>query len=144
MAETTQERATEERPTAVLVAVRLPGVTEEQHAGDLAELSRLVTTLGLRVVGQVTQSLPRLSPATVIGGGKLQELAAWTGGDGKVDAPIASRERAQERRERLRARGGEAGDEDEAVDAGLAGLAGEEREEGDDEWIELDPAASEA
>lgn len=111
MADPTQDRPTDERPTAVLVAVRLPGVTEEQHAGDLAELSRLVTTLGLRVVGRVTQSLTRLSPATVLGGGKLQELAAWTGGDGKVDAPIPSRERAQARRERLEARDGETGDE---------------------------------
>jgi GTPase len=113
MAETTQERATDERPTAVLVAVRLPGVTEAQHAGDLAELSRLVTTLGLRVVGQVTQSLPRLSPATVLGGGKLMELCAWTGGDGKVEPSIPSRDRALERRERRRARDGEALDDDD-------------------------------
>src|SRR5262245_60300465 len=127
MAEPTQDRAADERPTAVLVAVRLPGVTEDQHAGDLAELERLVTTLGLGVVGRVTQSLPRLSPATVLGGGKLQELAAWTGGDGKVEAPIPSRERAQERRERLRTRDGEAGDDDDAQPAS------ETEEHGDDE-----------
>jgi GTP-binding protein HflX len=136
MAETSDERAAEERPTAVLVAVRLPGVTEEQHAGDLAELARLVTTLGLRVVGQVTQSLPRLSPATVLGGGKLMELAAWTGGDGKTEAPIKSRERALERRERLEARDG-GGDDDEADDGGDE----DDREPVDDEeWLELDPA----
>ncbi|MCX4239448.1 GTPase HflX [Paraliomyxa miuraensis] len=97
----------QERPPAVLVAVRLPGVTEEQHAADLAELSRLVTTLGLRVVGTVAQTRERLSPSTVLGGGKLRELAAWTGGDGNVDAVIPSRERALERRERLRTRDGD-------------------------------------
>lgn len=134
MAESSDERATDERPTAVLVAVRLPGVTEEQHAGDLAELARLVTTLGLRVVGRVTQSLPRLSPATVLGGGKLMELAAWTGGDGKIEAPIKSRERAQERRERLEARDGATDDDVEDADED------DDREPVDDEeWIELDP-----
>jgi GTP-binding protein HflX len=137
MAETSDERAAEERPTAVLVAVRLPGVTEEQHAGDLAELARLVTTLGLRVIGQVTQSLPRLSPATVLGGGKLMELAAWTGGDGKTEAPIKSRARAQERRERLEARDGGADDDEANADDDEG-----DREDGsdDEEWIELDPA----
>jgi GTPase len=140
MAETTDERPTDERPTAVLVAVRLPGVSEEQHAADLAELARLVTTLGLRVIGRVTQSLPRLSPATVLGGGKLMELAAWTGGDGKVDAPIKSRERALERRERLRARDGETDDEDEGAEA----FEPEDREDGDaedEEWLELDASS---
>jgi GTPase len=107
MAEPTNEQPSQERPPAVLVAVRLPGVTEEQHAADLAELSRLVKTLGLRVVGQVTQSLSKLSPATVVGGGKLLELAAWTGGDGVVEPSIAGRDRAMERRERLKTRRGE-------------------------------------
>ncbi len=134
MAETSDERSTDERPTAVLVAVRLPGVTEEQHAGDLAELARLVTTLGLRVIGQVTQSLPRLSPATVLGGGKLMELAAWTGGDGRVEAPIKSRERAIERRERLRARDGEGegGVDDDEHDGD------DDDDDGEEEWLELD------
>jgi len=141
----TRDRSTDERPTAVLVAVRLPGVTEEQHAGDLAELSRLVTTLGLRVVGQVTQSLGRLSPATVLGGGKLMELAAWTGGDGKVDAPIPSRERALERRERLRTRDGEAGDDEDDEARPAIETEDDERDDerdDDEDWIELDPTAA--
>lgn len=107
---------TQERPPAVLVAVRLPGVTDEQHAADLAELSRLVTTLGLRVVGSVVQTRERLSPSTVLGGGKLLELAAWTGGDGNVEATIPSRERALERRERLQARRGDEGDADDLAE----------------------------
>lgn len=108
MTDPTHERPSEERPPAVLVAVRLPGVSEEQHAADLAELSRLVKTLGLRVVGQVSQTRSRLSPATVVGGGRLLELAVWTGGDGKLESSIPSRDRAIERRERFEARRGEA------------------------------------
>ncbi len=110
MTDPTHERTSEERPTAVLVAVRLPGVSEEQHAADLAELSRLVKTLGLRVVGQVSQTMSRVSPATVLGGGRLLELAAWTGGDGKVESSIPSRDRAMERRERMKARRGQPDD----------------------------------
>jgi GTP-binding protein HflX len=89
------------RPTAVLVAVQLPSVSDAEHAADLAELRRLVDTLGLSVVGEVTQRRAGLSPATVIGEGKLAELAAWTGGDGSVEPSIPSRERAERRRARL-------------------------------------------
>ena len=78
----------EPRPPAVLVSVQLPGVSDEQHAADVAELSRLVKTLGLEVIGEVTQRRGRVSPATVLGEGKLQELAKWTGGDGKTDPTI--------------------------------------------------------
>ena len=39
------------RRRAVLVDVHLPGVTDEDHAADLAELERLVHTLGYDVVG---------------------------------------------------------------------------------------------
>jgi GTP-binding protein HflX len=100
------EKGAEPRPRAVLVAVQLPGVNDEQHAADVAELGRLVKTLGLEVVGQVLQRRVRISPATVVGEGKLRELADLTGGDGKVEPTIAGRDRALERRARLRARDG--------------------------------------
>jgi len=90
-------------------------VSDEQHAADVAELGRLVKTLGLEVVGEVSQRRDRISPATVVGEGKLRELASWTGGDGKVEPTIAGRDRALERRARLRARDGlepEAADDD--------------------------------
>lgn len=126
------EPTTEERPPAVLVAVRLPHVTEEQHAADLAELGRLVKTLGLRVVGEVTQTRERLSPSTVLGGGKLLELAAWTGGDGSVESSIASRDRALERRERLAAkRGGDPDDLDLDLDQLRAGPGAGDDDPGD-------------
>jgi GTP-binding protein HflX len=88
----------EERPRAVLVAVQLPGVSEEQLERDLDELVRLVTTLGLDVVGRVTQRRQGLRAASVLGLGKLIQLARWTGGDGKIGPRIASQERALERR----------------------------------------------
>jgi GTPase len=97
----------------VLVSVQLPGVSDEQHAADVAELSRLVKTLGLEVIGEVTQRRGRVSPATVLGEGKLQELAKWTGGDGKTDPTIASRDKALERRARLKARDGETVEDDD-------------------------------
>ncbi|MBC8071529.1 MAG: GTPase HflX [Deltaproteobacteria bacterium] len=119
------ETTTEKIPRAVLVAVQLPGVTDEQHEADLAELGRLVKTLGLDVVGRVTQRRGAVSPATVLGEGRLRELADWTGGDGKTETVIAGRDKAVERRERLAARDGVAieGDDDDAP----------EFEEGDEE-----------
>jgi GTP-binding protein HflX len=73
-----------ERPRAVLLGVQMPEVSDEEFASSLAELSRLARTLGLDVVGRVTQRRSRLAPAAVVGGGKLAELARWTGGTGVV------------------------------------------------------------
>jgi GTP-binding protein HflX len=69
---------------AVLVGVQLPGVSNADHAADLAELGRLATTLGLEVAGTVTQRRDALAAAAVLGEGKLRELAALTGGKGTV------------------------------------------------------------
>ncbi len=46
--------ATLEQPAAVLVAVQLPGVTDEELASELAELRRLAERAGLleRQTGQ--------------------------------------------------------------------------------------------
>jgi GTP-binding protein HflX len=103
---------TEKPPRAVLVAVQLPGVSDEQHEADVSELDRLVKTLGLEVVGRVMQRRGRVSPATVLGDGKLRELAALTGGDGNTAPTIAGRVKALERRERLQARDGVITDDD--------------------------------
>jgi GTP-binding protein HflX len=67
-----------------LVAVQLPQVSEEAFASSLRELARLANTLGIEVVGQVTQRRGSLSPSIVVGQGKLRQLAAWTGGSGIV------------------------------------------------------------
>lgn len=75
------------QPTrAVLVAVQLPDADDATFASSVAELRRLATTLGLEVVGQVTQRRARLASGMVVGEGKLRELATWTGGSGEVPA----------------------------------------------------------
>jgi GTP-binding protein HflX len=67
----------DQRPTAVLVAV------QEDGAGDgsgspvsLAELRRLADTDGLTVADAVVQNRPKPDPATYVGSGKVDELAA--------------------------------------------------------------------
>ncbi|MBL8036969.1 MAG: GTPase HflX [Nitrospira sp.] len=71
---------------AVLVAIQTPGVTREELDGSLHELARLVKTLGYQVVGQVTQKRSSEKFSTVLGQGKLTELARWTGGAGTIEA----------------------------------------------------------
>lgn len=81
------------RPRAVLVGVQLPDVSPEDHASSLAELGRLVDTLGYDVVGEVTQKRTHLSSSSVVGEGKLKELARYTGGLGVIPsaAPVKKR-----------------------------------------------------
>ena len=52
------------------------------RTGD--ELERLTKTLGLRVIGRVTQKRRGLGAASLLGEGKLEELAEYTGGRGFV------------------------------------------------------------
>jgi GTP-binding protein HflX len=73
-----------ERALAILVAVQLPGVSDVDHAADIAELGRLVSTLGFEVAATVTQRREALAAAAVLGEGKLKELAELTGGKGVV------------------------------------------------------------
>jgi GTP-binding protein HflX len=61
---------------AVLVAVQLPDVTDDDFQDGVAELGRLAKTLGLQVVGTVVQKRPGLHVATYVGAGKIDELAA--------------------------------------------------------------------
>jgi GTP-binding protein HflX len=75
-------------PEAVIVGVRLPAVDEDEFEAGLAELERLVTTLGYRPIARITQARDALSPAAVLGDGKLAELAELTGGKGRVGSPV--------------------------------------------------------
>ena len=59
-------------------------MTAGEHAADVAELRRLVETLGLDVVGEVTQHRDRISPATVVGEGKLRDLDLLLGVAGNI------------------------------------------------------------
>jgi len=77
---------TGQRPTAVVVAVQFPDVTDAELASSIAELERLAKTLGLDPVGRLTQRRGSLATGLVLGEGKLLELAGWTGGTGVVPA----------------------------------------------------------
>jgi GTP-binding protein HflX len=74
-----------------LVAVQLHGVTNDEVNESLDELGRLTKTLGLRTVGRLTQQRPSTGAATVLGAGKLKELAELTGGTGVVPSRAAGR-----------------------------------------------------
>jgi len=72
------------KPTAVLVAVQLPGVTDLEHRSSIDELSRLVHTLGLKVVGTISQKRKSIAAGSVVGEGKLKDISKWTGGAGEI------------------------------------------------------------
>jgi GTPase len=84
------------RPKAVLVSVQLSGVTDAEQQSSLKELKRLCQTLGFEVVGEVTQKRKGLGAATLLGKGKLVELAAWTGGSGVVPKGLPGKTKATE------------------------------------------------
>jgi len=87
------------RPKAVLVSVQLSGVTDAEQRSSLKELRRLCETLGFEVVGEVTQKRKGLGAATLLGEGKLVELAAWTGGTGVVPKGPPGKKNATEEHE---------------------------------------------
>ncbi|CAN5138677.1 GTPase HflX [soil metagenome] len=99
------------RPKAVLVAVKLGDVTVEEHEQSLAELGRLVSTLGYETVATIHQSRDHLSAAAVIGEGKLKELADLTGGTGHVGST------APKRRDKARLKREQEGHDDDEVEA---------------------------
>ncbi|MBL8993960.1 MAG: GTPase HflX [Spirochaetia bacterium] len=70
--------------SAVLVGIQLPGVSDAENEASLQELSRLVNTLGYRVLGQLSQKRSSQKSANILGEGKLKTLAEWTGGSGVV------------------------------------------------------------
>jgi GTP-binding protein HflX len=106
------------RPLAVLVGVQLPGVSDAEHAADLAELARLVKTLGYDAVATVSQRREGLASGTVLGTGKLKELAQLTGGSGVVASGAQDRtSKARERWESADASLEEPGDEEAAPPA---------------------------
>jgi GTP-binding protein HflX len=87
-----------EKTRAIIVGVQLPDVSDEEHQSSLTELHRLATTLGLEVIGRLTQKRFYLSKAAVIGRGKLKELAHYTGGTGFVPSPATNKTELKESR----------------------------------------------
>ena len=89
----------------------MEGVDDIAQDASLKELGRLVETLGYEVAGSVTQKRGGIGGLTVLGKGKLAELAALTGGTGVVAGWAApSKSKA---RERFEAAGAPVLDEDD-------------------------------
>jgi GTP-binding protein HflX len=85
-------------PRAILVGIQLPSVDDLAHAASIEELGRLVKTLGYEVVGTVSQKRDEIAGGTVLGKGRLEELAAITGGTGVVGSmAIPRKSKARER-----------------------------------------------
>ena len=99
-----------DRPRAVLVGVQLPGVSDTAHAAHLAELGRLVHTLGYDTVATVKQRREGTGSGTVLGSGKLKELAKLTGGPGVIASGAA--DRTSKAREKWEAAEAEADEDD--------------------------------
>lgn len=72
------------RPKALLIGLQLPQNSDADIRGSLAELARLVTTLGYDVIGETSQKRKSDRDATVLGIGKLKDVARWTGGSGVI------------------------------------------------------------
>src|ERR1700686_1241042 len=85
-------------PRAILVGIQLPNVDDVAHAASLEELGHLVKTLGYEVVGTLSQKRDGIGGGTVLGKGRLEELAAITGGTGVVASMApAQKSKARER-----------------------------------------------
>ncbi|TKD01487.1 GTPase HflX [Polyangium fumosum] len=110
-----------DRPAAVLVAVQLATVADVDHEADMAELGRLVNTLGYDVVATVSQRRSNVSKGAVLGEGKLRVLAEITGGPGpagmRFKKPGQKRDDEDEPEEAPESAPGD--DEDTGDDAGV-------------------------
>jgi GTPase len=84
------------RPATVLVAIQLPHQTEDEVRSSIAELARLCDTLGFDVVDTLVQRRPKLHRAAGLGGGKLKELAAMTGGPGVIPSMVEKKKQKKD------------------------------------------------
>lgn len=86
-----QTPAEKENLNAVLVGLQTPGMTPAELQSSLDELARLVSTLGYNVVGRLSQKRKSDRGFTVLGDGKLRELATWTGGPGVIGPNVVKK-----------------------------------------------------
>ncbi|MBA6292996.1 GTPase HflX [Colwellia sp. MB3u-70] len=70
---------------ALLISICTPNFKGDEATESLAELARLVTTLGFKVVGTQYQKLSSTQKVNVLGLGKLAEIAQLTGNKGVVE-----------------------------------------------------------
>jgi GTPase len=71
---------------ALLISICTPDFKGDEATESLAELARLVTTLGFKVVGTQSQKLSSTKRVNVLGLGKLAEIAQLTGNKGVVES----------------------------------------------------------
>jgi GTP-binding protein HflX len=70
---------------ALLISICTPEFKGDEATESLAELARLVTTLGFKVVGTQSQKQSSTKRVNVLGLGKLVEIAHFTGNQGVVE-----------------------------------------------------------
>ncbi len=70
---------------ALLISIQTPQFKGDEAAASLAELARLVTTLGFKVVGTQSQRLNSNQRINVLGSGKMAEIAHLTGNQGMIE-----------------------------------------------------------
>ncbi len=81
---------------ALLISICTPELNGDEAIESLAELARLVTTLGFKVVGTQSQKLNSTKRANVLGLGKLADIAQLTGNQGEVEGREAPEEPPEE------------------------------------------------
>jgi len=70
---------------ALLISICTPQFKGDEATESLAELARLVTTLGFKVVGTQSQKQSSTQKLNVLGLGKLAEIAHLTGNKGETE-----------------------------------------------------------
>jgi GTP-binding protein HflX len=70
---------------ALLISICTPDFKGDEATESLAELARLVTTLGFTVVGTQSQKQTSTKKVNVLGLGKLAEISRLTGNQGEVE-----------------------------------------------------------
>ncbi len=77
-------------PRALIVAVHLDSVSEAEFKSSLTELAELAKTLGLEVVGQITQKRSSFDSTAYVGVGKREEIRHFLQGQASPDnlAPV--------------------------------------------------------
>lgn len=70
---------------ALLISICTPDFKGDEATESLAELARLVTTLGFKVVGTQSQKQSSTKKVNVLGLGKLAEIAQLTGNKGVIE-----------------------------------------------------------
>ncbi|HIK37868.1 MAG: GTPase HflX [Geminocystis sp.] len=73
--EYTSQETSPEQERVLLVGVHTSDISEQQFQYNMLELARLVDTAGGKVVAQITQKRPKPDSQTVVGAGKVAEIA---------------------------------------------------------------------